>query len=208
MKPQRLCNWRTYFTQFGDENWSRTWYRRRYVQRNFQFLHTSEAKTEVELSRLMSVMSGLDGAWLVTRVHRQPHPWNACTNATMDHIGNENKGNTNKRTGVHSAALALSCFTQPNAFLCLVMPKLVNNSNGLLIERFLVQYVFHQPKVLLYMNYRSQQKPERNQPIFSRNEKLYERIHAKHNNSDNVLYSLEEETLDIYVRHSQNNLSP
>jgi hypothetical protein len=36
----------------------------------------------------------------------------------MDRIGNENKGNTKKRTGVHSAALALSCFThKPNAFL-------------------------------------------------------------------------------------------
>ena len=74
---------------------------------------------------------------------------------------------------------------QTHFYVYIVMPKLVNNSNGLLIERFLVQYVFHQPKVLLYMNYRSQQKPERNQPIFSRNEKLYERIHAKHNNSDN-----------------------
>ena len=49
----------------------------------------------------------------------------------------ENKGNTNKRMGVPSAALALSCFTQPNAFLRLVMPKLVSNSNGLL-DRFLV----------------------------------------------------------------------
>ena len=39
-------------------------------------------------------------------------------------------------------------------------------------------------------------------------EKLYERIYAKHNNSDNVVYSLEEEALDIYVRHSQNNQSP
>ncbi|CAB3981883.1 Hypothetical predicted protein [Paramuricea clavata] len=49
----------------------------------------------------------------------------------------ESKGNTNKRMGVPSAALALSCFTQPNAFLRLVMPKLVSNSNGLL-DRFLV----------------------------------------------------------------------
>ena len=37
-------------------------------------------------------------------------------------------------------------------------------------------------------------------------EKLCERIYAKHNNSNKVIYSLEE-ALEIYVFHSQNNLS-
>ena len=34
-------------------------------------------------------------------------------------------------------------------------------------------------------------------------EKLYERIYAKHNNRDNLVYLLEG-ALDIYVHHSQN----
>ena len=38
-------------------------------------------------------------------------------------------------------------------------------------------------------------------------ERIHERIYAKHNNSDKVIYSLEEEDLEIYVRNSQNNLS-
>ena len=49
----------------------------------------------------------------------------------------ETKGNTNKRVGVPSAALALSCFTQPHPFLGYVILKLVANNNGLL-DRFLI----------------------------------------------------------------------
>ena len=103
--------------------------------------------------------------------------------------------------GVPSAALALSCFTQPNAFLRLVMPKLVSNSNGLL-DRFLVCLPSAKSAPISERIEASKKLKETNLTSL---EKLYERIYAKHNNSDNVVYSLEEEALDIYVRHSQNN---
>ena len=115
----------------------------------------------------------------------------------------ENKGNTNKRTGVPSAALALTCFTQPDAFLRTVMPKLVSNSNRLL-DRFLLCLPLVKSATISERIEASKKLKETNLTSL---EKLYERIYAKHNNSDKVIYSLEEEALEIYVRHSQNNLS-
>ena len=115
----------------------------------------------------------------------------------------ENRGNSNKRTGVPSAALALTCFTQPDAFLRTVMPKLVSNSNGLL-DRFLLCLPLVKSAT---MSERIEASKKLRETNLTSLEKLYERIYAKHNNSDKVIYSLEEEALEIYVFHSQNNLS-
>ena len=84
------------------------------------------------------------------------------------------------------------------------MPKLVSNSNGLL-DRFLVCLPSAKSSPISERIEASKKLKETNLTSL---EKLYERIYAKHNNSDNVVYSLEEEALDIYVRHSQNNQSP
>ena len=115
----------------------------------------------------------------------------------------ENKGNTNKRMGVPSAALALTCFTQPAAFLLMVMPKLVSNSNGLL-DRFLLCLPLIKSATISERIEASKKLKETNLTSL---DKLYERVYAKHNSSDKVIYSLEEEALDIYVRHNENNLS-
>ena len=113
----------------------------------------------------------------------------------------ENKINTNKRKGVPLAALALTCFTQLDAFLRKVMPKLVSNSNGLL-DRFLLCLPLVKSATISERIEASKKLKETNLTSL---EKLYEQIYAKHNNSDKVIYLLEEETLEIYVRHSQKN---
>ena len=113
----------------------------------------------------------------------------------------ETKGNTNKRVGVPSAALALSCFTQPHPFLKYVMPKLVANNNGLL-DRFLICLPSTAPVSISVRMESSRNLRNTNLSSF---ERLYERIYAKHNTGDRVKYCLSREALDVYVRHMGEN---
>lgn len=109
----------------------------------------------------------------------------------------ETKGNSNKRVGVLSAALALSCFTQPESFLRSVMPRLVANKNGLL-DRFLISLPATAPVALSTRMENSRTLKNSNLSSFGR---IYDKICGKHNTGDQVKYSLSDEALDVYVRH-------
>lgn len=107
----------------------------------------------------------------------------------------ETKGNSNKRVGVLSAALALSCFTQPESFLRSVMPRLVANKNGLL-DRFLISLPATIPVALSTRMENSRTLKNSNLSSFGR---IYDKICGKHNTGDQVKYSLSDEALDVYV---------
>ena len=109
----------------------------------------------------------------------------------------ESKGNTNKRVGVPSAALALSCFTQPDAFLKSTMPRLVANNNGLL-DRFLFCLPSTIPVTISERMESSRNLRNTNLTSFDR---LYDKIYAKHNTGDKVKYCLSQEALDVYITH-------
>lgn len=117
----------------------------------------------------------------------------------------ETKGNTNKRVGVPSAAMALSCFTQPEPFLRSIMPRLVTDSNGLL-DRFLICLP---PTTHVPINNRMECSRRLKDTRLASFDKLYEKIFAKHNTGEQTKYSLEEEALDMYVKHTNDeNSSP
>lgn len=100
--------------------------------------------------------------------------------------------------------MTLSCFTQPEPFLRSIMPRLVADSNGLL-DRFLICLP---PTTHLPINDRIECSKTLKNSLVSF-DKLYERIYAKHNTADKIKYCLEEEALDIYVKHtSHENSSP
>ena len=109
----------------------------------------------------------------------------------------ETKGNSNKRIGVSSAALALSCFTQPDAFLKSIMPRLVANDNGLL-DRFLICIPPTDPTSLETRRDSSAELKASNLSSFDR---IYEQIFAIHRKADKIKYELSAEALDIYVKH-------
>lgn len=115
----------------------------------------------------------------------------------------EAKGNTNKRVGVLSAALALSCFTQSDAFLKSIMPRLVANNNGLL-DRFLICMPSTAPVSISERMESSRNLRNANLSSFKR---LYEKIYAKHNTGDKVKYCLSQEALDVYVTHMGDSYS-
>ena len=114
----------------------------------------------------------------------------------------ETKGNANKRVGVPSAALALSCFTQLESFLRNVMPRLVANNNGLL-HRFLILLPATAPVALSTRMDNSKILRNFNLSSFDR---IYDKIYAKHNTGDQVKYSLSHEALDVNVRHMGENI--
>ena len=109
----------------------------------------------------------------------------------------ETKGNSNKRIGVSSAALALSCFTQPDAFLKSIMPRMVANDNGLL-DRFLICIPPTEPTSLETRRDSSAELKDTNLSSFDR---IYEQIFSTHRKADKVKYELSAEALDIYVKH-------
>lgn len=115
----------------------------------------------------------------------------------------EVKGNTNKRVGVPSAALALSCFTQSDAFLRSIMPRLVANNNGLL-DRFRICMPSTAPVSISERMESSRNLRNANLSSF---ERLYEKIYAKHNTGDKVKYCLSQEALDVYVTHMGDSYS-
>ena len=109
----------------------------------------------------------------------------------------ETKGNSNKRIGVSSAALVLSCFTQPDAFLKSIMPRMVANDNGLL-DRFLICIPPTEPTSLETCRDSSAELKDTNLSSFDR---IYEQIFSTHRKADKVKYELSAEVLDIYVKH-------
>ena len=109
----------------------------------------------------------------------------------------ETKGNSNKTIGVSSAALALSCFTQPDAFLKSIMPRMVANDNGLL-DRFLICIPPTEPTSLETRRDSSAELKDTNLSSFDR---IYEQIFSTHRKADKVQYELSAEALDIYVKH-------
>lgn len=115
----------------------------------------------------------------------------------------EAKGNTNKRVGVPSAALALSCFTQSDAFLKFIMPRMVANDNGLL-DHFLISLSSTAPVSISARMEGSRNLRNTNLTSF---EQLYERIYAKHNTADRAKYGLSQEALHVYIRHMSNSES-
>ena len=115
----------------------------------------------------------------------------------------EAKENTNKRVGVPSVALALLCFTQPDAFLKFIMLRMVANDNGLL-DRFLISLPSTAPMSISARMEGSRKLRNTNLTSF---ERLYERIYAKHNTADRVKYGLSQEALDVYIRHMSDSKS-
>lgn len=115
----------------------------------------------------------------------------------------EAKENTNKRVGVPSVALALLCFTQPDAFLKFIMSRMVANDNGLL-DRFLILLPSTAPVSISARMEGSRNLRNTNLTSF---ERLYERIYVKHNTADRVKYGLSQEALDVYIRHMSDNES-
>lgn len=121
-------------------------------------------------------------------------------NSPVDDDGShwyETKGNSNKRIGVSSAALALSCFTQPDAFLKSIMPRMVANDNGLL-DRFLICIPPTEPTSLEMRRDSSAELKDTNLSSFDR---IYGQIFSTHRKADKVKYELSAEALDIYVKH-------
>lgn len=115
----------------------------------------------------------------------------------------EAKGNTNKRVGVPSADLAFLCFTQPDAFLKFIMPRMVANDNGLL-DRFLISLPSTAPVSISARMEGSRNLRNTNLTSF---ERLYERPYAKHNTADRVKYGLSQEALHVYIRHMSDSES-
>lgn len=108
----------------------------------------------------------------------------------------ETKGNSNERIGMSSAALALSCFTQPDAFLKSIMPRLVANDNGLL-DRFLICIPLTEPISLKTRRDSSAELKASNLSSFDR---INEQIFAIHRKAEKIKYELSVGALDIYVK--------
>ena len=83
-----------------------------------------------------------------------------------------------------------------------VMPRLVDNNNGLL-DRFLILLPATAPVALSTRMDNSKSLRNSNLSSFDR---IYDKIYAKHNTGDQVKYSLSHEALDVYVRHMDENI--